>query len=409
MLAGTVTVGVFLFALELAVRFLIPVPRVSMAAPAGQEGYTLPHPVLNHVWRPNFSYEHQEHVERGYGPWRVSFNSQGWLESYDVSLEKPAGVFRIFYVGDSFTETPAPIEESVPNLVEKKLSGLFERNALRVEVVNTGTGGYSTMIYYLLIKHYLLNYSPDLVVVNLDMTDVFEDFLYRATAVYDSEGELMAVRPGHPLKEKYRRTKAGLEKIHYREKIFGFLTAHSRLAWFAAAGVRRVKEQFRGQEIPKALQRGRKQTKPDVGMFDWCALDWSAKTEENVRFSMETLRSILRLAKARGVKIAVTAVPHKEHFLKEGDPKRYSLRPLEEVRKVSEEEGIPYLDSFGGLRGRIGDQSPDAFYIPGDMHFNHVGNESWSEIHSGFLLDPKNGLIPEEILRAVRGIPENVA
>jgi len=370
--------------------------------------HIMDHPVLNHIWLPNSSWEHRTNLSRGVPLYTLFFNSQSWIESYDVQPAKPENTFRIFYVGDSFMEGIGGLDQSVPSLIEKWLEDDFRKQGYDIEVINTGTSSYSPMIYYLLLKHYISSYSPDLVVVNVDMTDVFDDFFYRATAVYDPEGELVAVPPGHPLKGQYRRTRAGLEKIPLRERIYAFLTSHSRLAGLTMKGVRAIKRRVRWQmvkvdpekaeDIKRNFREKSKKKRLYMGLFDWCLKGWSGDTEKNVALSMERLRSMVRLAKSENVKIAVTAIPHLRHFLPEADVRQYSHRPFEEVRKVSEEEGVPYLDTYGGFLSKMGTTKPEDYYIPDDMHLNEMGQFLWARVQLDFLMDPNNHLLPEPIL-----------
>jgi hypothetical protein len=113
-------------------------------------------------------------VARNYPrPYTLRFNAQSWVETDDVELEKPTGTCRIFYVGDSFTEGAVPMEQSVPSLVEKHLNE---------------------------------TYSPDLIVINVDMTDTFDDWEYRENLMLDDEGSPWAVPPGSVYDRVYIET-----------------------------------------------------------------------------------------------------------------------------------------------------------------------------------------------------------
>ena len=91
-------------------------------------------------------------------PIRFTTITEGWLETYNVEYKKPKGLYRIMYLGDSFTAGTAPMDESVPSLVEQGLK-LVNKN---IEVVNTGVSSYSPLLMYLLLRHNIIQYSPDL-------------------------------------------------------------------------------------------------------------------------------------------------------------------------------------------------------------------------------------------------------
>jgi hypothetical protein len=153
---------------------------------------------VNHTWKPGGRSLHREWVARNPRfpePYTHTYNRQGWIEDYDVSQEKPEGTWRVFYVGDSFVEGTAPMHQSLPSRVEEGLNARAPDSGPRVEVINTGTSSYSPLIHYVLIRHVLLDYDPDLIIVVVDMTDDYDDWKYRATAIFDGEGNPWAVPP----------------------------------------------------------------------------------------------------------------------------------------------------------------------------------------------------------------------
>lgn len=153
---------------------------------------------LNHTWPSNVKRMNDEWVEHNPDfdkPYLKVFNKQRWVESYDVELDKPENTYRIFYVGDSFTDGTAPMDQSVPSIVEKYLNEQCHNSGVNFEVINTGTWSYSPVIYYILIRYYISQYSPDLIVLNIDMTDVFDDWKYRQTMIEDSMGNPWAAPP----------------------------------------------------------------------------------------------------------------------------------------------------------------------------------------------------------------------
>ena len=150
---------------------------------------------LNHTWKPNFEWDLTRHIQKNPEfpeAYRMRTNSQGWLETYDVNEEKEPGVYRIFYVGDSFTQGTCPMDQSVASVVERRLNERAAGTDIRFEVINTGTASYSPVLYYLLLRHVLVDYAPDLIVVNVDLTDDFDDWKYSQTLVLDEEGNPFA-------------------------------------------------------------------------------------------------------------------------------------------------------------------------------------------------------------------------
>jgi lysophospholipase L1-like esterase len=93
----------------------------------------------------------------------IQINSLG-LRDREISLAKPAGVFRILVLGDSFAEgKQVAFDEIFPQQVEHSLAERFPRR--RWEVVNGGISGYGTgeqIKFFEMIGHAL---EPDLVIL----------------------------------------------------------------------------------------------------------------------------------------------------------------------------------------------------------------------------------------------------
>jgi len=115
---------------------------------------------------------------------RVTWRSEGYSQSYfnadgirdepDLTVAKPAGVYRIALLGDSMVEgLQVPSNQTFGKLLEKRLRGEGAKN---VQVINFGNSGYSTAQEYMLLKIKVLKYKPDLVVVGYTNRDMFENW-----------------------------------------------------------------------------------------------------------------------------------------------------------------------------------------------------------------------------------------
>jgi len=100
-------------------------------------------------------------------------NSRGHRDD-EIEIPKPPGVFRILMLGDSFT-VGANIEqaEAYPQVLEQILN---RPNGPRIEVVNSGVGGWSPYQYTEYLKNYGAQFEPDLAVVGLFVgNDIYVD------------------------------------------------------------------------------------------------------------------------------------------------------------------------------------------------------------------------------------------
>jgi hypothetical protein len=207
--------------------------------------------ILNHVWIPNRTRVVRDFEKAGVPPFTRKVNAQGFIMEREVVQQKPERSYRIAYVGDSFTEGTCPEVDSIPAIVERSLRVLGYDG---VEVINAGTPSYAPTLYYFLLKTKLLAYHPDLLVVNVDMTDVFDDSLYSATLRADSNGDPVACPPGHPLLTTHRRTERGLEELSPSQRTLMWLSQRSDAVKMVIQAVSRPRRDYESRE-PRCLPR----------------------------------------------------------------------------------------------------------------------------------------------------------
>ncbi len=117
-------------------------------------------------------------------------NSMGFRDK-EYNFKKCKHCFRILMVGDSFTEGGGVQEnESFSNLIEVELNKLYNTE---IEVINTGISSNSVVLEYLMLKYKLINLEPDMVVLNIDISDIMQDSAYLKEATFSSNMELMAI------------------------------------------------------------------------------------------------------------------------------------------------------------------------------------------------------------------------
>jgi hypothetical protein len=375
--------GLLLLFLEVGASFFVQLPSASTVADAR----------LNHVWPPNEVAEHHEWVADNPEfpePYVHRYNAQGWIETYDVSPVKPPGTWRIFYVGDSFTEGCVPMDESVASRLERHLNERLAGGATRFEVINTGTASYSPLIYYVLIRYFIQPYAPDVVVVNVDMTDPYDDWKYRETLITDADGDPVAVPPRDLYASPYVDTLRGAVRTGVFPRLALFLAEKSHLynlirTHVASPPAEPLEGGIEGDDAQILVKR-----------WGWCRHEWDEATRKNVAFTTDVLRRIARHCKENGIRLLLTGVPHFQQFERDGSGRpRWSSRPHEEIRRIAEEEGAAYLDSYASLAPRLNGSRQSDYYYAGNMHFNPRGNALWAEAHIRAFADERNRLLPE--------------
>jgi hypothetical protein len=114
------------------------------------------------------------------------------LRDREFGVPKNNGVFRILMLGDSFTEGDG-VEAN--ETFSKRLEGMLQEKFghSRVEVVNAGVGSYSPLLEYLYLMNGGIALQPDLVILNYDLSDTFDDISYTSLAHFDVAGRPMGV------------------------------------------------------------------------------------------------------------------------------------------------------------------------------------------------------------------------
>ena len=100
-------------------------------------------------------------------------NANGWNSPRDYVLPKPAGLFRMGVIGDSYVEAlQVDHDMSYPYLAERALNR--EGLGVEVEARTYGHSGASLAQYLGVLRHAVAGATPDLVVVNVVHNDFLE-------------------------------------------------------------------------------------------------------------------------------------------------------------------------------------------------------------------------------------------
>lgn len=95
----------------------------------------------------------------------IRINRDGFLHGSRVPA-KPPGTYRVAVLGDSFIEAfQVPDEQTFCAQLERRLQGCSDLADRRVEVLNFGVSGYGTAQELLMLRHYVWQYEPDLVLL----------------------------------------------------------------------------------------------------------------------------------------------------------------------------------------------------------------------------------------------------
>jgi len=320
---------------------------------------------------------------------RWEFNEHGWLHDKGFPVRKATDTYRIFYLGDSFTEGHTLSEDSMPAVVRRQLASRFHNDGVQLEVINAGIVGCSPALYYIQTRYKIMDVEPDLLVVNIDMTDDLEEWSYRERMIEDEEGNPLAL----PFLWSYLASEyddaAGVFRATWATR--AILLLHSRSYFFNYLLYIRAVSEDAGGEANQV---------PETALYErwaWCREEWDERTEQTVSAMFEMIERLVIYCRRRGVKVMLTGVPHyrQYHADKEGlEPPDQSDRPHRELEKLAANLGVPYLNSHQTLKSHIEGRRQSTHYFDGDIHFNAAGNRLWGREQVSFLVDPANGLLP---------------
>jgi len=357
-----------IFVLEITTRLIL-------GSPPDDRDPVMTDPVLNHKWKPNNKYEVDSRGIR----YTLNTNNQSWVGQKNIPLKKDKNTIRIFYLGDSNVQGVVNEEDTMVALVRKELNSKLKKTGKKIEVINTGTSSYSPSIYYLLVKNQIIKYSPDIVVINVDMTDVRDDALYKTLTTFDNKNLPLSIRPSNlKNKEEYILAPKGVVLISTPEKFIKSLRRNSSLFYnFEKLYLSFSKIPF----LRKTFSRPLTPFIPPIDNTSWLSFDPSLVAQKNTKYSMFILSNTIDLLKRKGIKVVITSVPHHPQY-----SGTWSARPHEIVEKTAKENDVAYLNTYLALKHKISNSAQNKYYWDSDpTHFNEEGNKIWSDVQIKFL------------------------
>lgn len=359
---------------------------------------------FNHIFEPMGKVVHREQIPLNPDfpePYTRTFNKQGWPETYNVNRRKTQGTYRIFYVGDSFIAGSCSADQTLPSTIKKLLNQGKKDKNLHFEIINTGTNSYSPIIYYVLIRYVVCDYQPDLIVVAVDMTDDYDDWKYKHTALFDKEGNPLAVPPRDYFLSPFIDAGQGAVKATPIGRLQCFLYQNSSFYNMIRNSIRsNIKKpptgffDTTGNDIAIATKSNKSYL---YKQWQWCGESWDSATTAQVQTTLDYIRRICEFCHEKNIKLMLTSVPHYEQYNGNaqgiGKPGS-SARPHKEIAGVAAQCGVPYHNAFEDLKPLITGTPQTQYYYAGDMHFNPRGYKIWADAQYKFLSDSSNHLLP---------------
>jgi hypothetical protein len=286
------------------------------------------------------------------------------LRGSDIPVVKPLNSERILMLGDSFTMGKGVEDDQTFSVVleaalRKKVAecGGFRR----IEVINGGVDSYAPILSYLQLTRDLAALEPDVVVLNLDVSDLVQETAYRQMATLSPDGAVLAVPQQARESSLTEKARTWIQRHLFLTRAILYYTIEK--ADYKEFGVRQVVEQanfavaahtLEGDSVPRDKQ--------------WQAI-------------FDSVRRIKAYTDSRGIKFHLTRYPW-AHQVSETEwiPGRYSFMPkgakpsdksLRTIRKFAAKEGIHFIELFNVFRQYRGNKP---LYFKYDNHWTAAGH-----------------------------------
>jgi len=305
----------------------------------------------------------------GYSSPNVHTNSFG-LRSPEVTLPKPAGVFRILLLGDSFTfGLRVQDDEVFARKLEQRLHD--EYGLASVEVVNAGVLSYCPLLEYLQYRLHLHVLEPDLVILNFDMSDVQDHLAYSRDAVFSSDGVPLFVTEPSLLQSPSAMPE---------------LLSFQWMARHINAARRRLDSTLQGVPFVR-----------DEDRYLW-ALDNGPEMDREVQETLRPIADLSGLLEHNGIPLLLATYPQPWQVAADATPlppirQQYGIgmntvhlndRPFRKLDKFAAEHAIPFLNATKAFRE---DSKPASLFLANDFHFTARGHDLYATVLANYIAE----------------------
>ena len=278
----------------------------------------------------------------------------------DYSHRKDA--FKVLFMGDSFMQG-----NDLHHTIPQHIWDYFQQTPLAAKPLvfyNAGYSSYSPAIFVPQAKKLIPLLKPDFVVVDVDETDLGDDFIrYKDLIVRDPGGSIAAVRP---------------TPVNY-ENLAGYLRIRTNPSYLVRYF---LKIYHRNIRMPALLREYRKKDHRDtLSISADMAPDAAQKYSREIEFFEKDLDDLARtLVRLTGgpQKILFLYHPHLEHLKPDARGRTWNHFVSDGLARVAVRYGIGFYNATGDLKEAFHGE-PEKYYWKGDMHFNFTGLEIYAQ------------------------------
>ena len=299
--------------------------------------------------------------------YRKSFDADGIRIIDDTAMladcRNPASVL---FLGDSFMEGYDD-KNTLPYHVAKYFK--TERGVC-LKTYNAGFTSYSPAIFVPQAKKLLPIVRPDYIVVDVDETDLYDDFArYRKLIVRNERGQNVGVKVspiGH-------ECSVGLMEARKHPLYLMRLVAK---LWHAFVYMPSVIEKYRGS---------------DLTLFSYSRdhdTDLEQKYAEalsDFRQNLQELADVLKDHTKDGSRVLFVFHPHVQHLKPDATGRLWNDLVSSSVEKMCAANNFLFFNATGTLKQRFGSHPENFYWKTGDMHYDFKGLEEYSAAVAAFM------------------------
>jgi len=279
----------------------------------------------------------------------------------------------VLFLGDSFMEGYDD-KNTLPYHVAKHFK--TERGTC-LKTYNAGYTSYSPAIFVPQAKKLLPVLRPDYIVVDVDETDLYDDFArYRGLIVRNERGQNVGVKAspiGH-------ECSVGL--MEARKHPFYLMRLAARL-WHSFV------------HMPAVMEKNRS----DFTLFSYSQdqdTDLERKYAEPLRSfrnNLQELAEVLKDYTKDGSRVLFISHPHLQHLKPDSRGRLWNNLVSSSVQRICVANDFLFFDATGTLKQRSGSQPERFYWGANDMHFSHEGLAEYSAAVAAFMA---SAMIPKD-------------
>ncbi|MFN8373328.1 MAG: hypothetical protein U0694_10700 [Anaerolineae bacterium] len=325
--------------------------------------------------------------------YNVQLNNYGFHDT-PFTLEKPAGVYRILIIGDSFPRgEEVPLTNGFPYLLERQFNVENDGSYPNIEVINLGIPALGTDRELLLYAGLGFRFQADVVLL----------CMYTGNDIRDNDIDLEQLQYSYRLDRPFFTLDNGVLTLHNSDTALeaGRFPDDPAWQWFVNMQTRQTPAPPENlPQRPIVLSHDPYETEypVDLGLY----LPEDSYWTRSWQLTERLLAQFRDLVEAQGSRFGVVIIPdrravHQEDWVNtmnrypivgEGNP----LTPIARLSVMMQDNGITNLNLTTALRAHVVDYPNNRLYYASDGHFNISGHVVAEQaIHDWLLVQ---GMIP---------------